>query len=111
MAEKSKLLFSDETGEKMKAYLTSFKDSLMAMYKYEVLLQLMLKNNKSTAFRKSFDEAVQNYNEHKVRDEVIKSTNSLLEQCHMMTNDKVLEKMYNETKICKSTIPHKTEAN
>ena len=111
MAEKSKLLFSDETGEKMKAYLISFKDALMAMYKYEVLLQLMLKNNKSTAFRKSFDELAQNYNDYKVRGEVIKSTNSLLEQCHMVTNDKILEKMYNETKICKSTIPHKTEAN
>lgn len=111
MAEKSKLLFSNETGEKMKAYLISFKDALMAMYKYEALLQLMLKNNKSTAFHESFDELAQNYNEHKVRGEVINSANRLLGQCHMVINDKILEKMYNETKICKSTILHRTKVN
>ena len=70
MAEKSKLLFSDETGEKMKAYLISFKDALMAMYKYEVLLQLMLKNNKSTAFRKSFDELAPNL-QRRLREQTI----------------------------------------
>ena len=103
VSEKSRMLFPSEIGEPLGNFVFAFQDTLIQLYKYQVLLELIrnFQNTNPAGSRKTFSELAKMFNEHKYRRNLKSSFKQLRKTFNKVKNEKILDQAQKETRLFK----------
>ena len=99
LANEMRFLFQNKHVNILKEFIMDYKNLLLELYKYQIVLNYMMDNSKKFNNTKTYQELQKEFGEKTYRDKLYKAIEKIEESFEIIINKKIVETIEKEIKI------------